>query len=211
MNQIKIGHYEMDAGLVYLPIGFIPDFLEAWDMATSTNALHYLWFKEFENHEAIDGILYAAAGTNAEIAAGSGFAAYDSGAIAPTITEWAATTNYALITSNAALCYVHPTVGADDEDGNIADRDAIFQVTADAGSSGATEPAWPVEVGGTVVDDGITWTKVNKATFYKGYQGVRIAAALNNNGQEMFYIAIQGDGGSRDLGDADGWEGGIYA
>ena len=33
-----------------------------------------------------------------------------------------------------------------------------YEVTADAGSSGGTEPTWPITIGSTVVDSGVTWT-----------------------------------------------------
>jgi hypothetical protein len=33
-----------------------------------------------------------------------------------------------------------------------------YEVTADTGSSGTTEPTWPTTIGATVVDSGITWT-----------------------------------------------------
>ena len=40
----------------------------------------------------------------------------------------------------------------------------LFEATADGGSSGSTEPVWlPVVGGGTIVDDGITWTGRNVA------------------------------------------------
>lgn len=67
-------------------------------------------------------------------------------------TQWAASTNY------AAGDYVYPK-----------DRRTgyLYRATTDAGSSGGTEPTftgaatdWPVIVGATVVDGGITWTCV---------------------------------------------------
>jgi len=38
-----------------------------------------------------------------------------------------------------------------------------YQVTTDAGSAGAGEPAWPTTIGGTVVDGGLTWTCITFA------------------------------------------------
>lgn len=34
----------------------------------------------------------------------------------------------------------------------------VYEATADAGSSGGSEPTWPTTPGNTVVDGGITWT-----------------------------------------------------
>lgn len=60
-----------------------------------------------------------------------------------TVSAWAATTNY------AAGNFVKPLA---------AENGYVYEVTTDAGSSGGSEPAWPVVIGNTVVDDGITWT-----------------------------------------------------
>ena len=55
---------------------------------------------------------------------------------------WQATNNYAL------GAVVIPTVP----------NGRYYEATADAGSSGASQPTWPTTIGTTVVDDGITWT-----------------------------------------------------
>ena len=60
------------------------------------------------------------------------------------LTDWAATTNYAVGDLVKALSSANPTL--------------YFHATADAGSSGGSEPTWPTTVGATVVDSGITWT-----------------------------------------------------
>jgi len=51
--------------------------------------------------------------------------------------------------------YVEPTVA----------NGYLYEATADAGSSAATEPVWPTTLGATVVDSGITWTCRAKNTF----------------------------------------------
>lgn len=55
---------------------------------------------------------------------------------------WVASTNYAI--GNI----VRPTVP----------NGYRYEATADTGSAGGSEPAWPTTVGATVVDSGITWT-----------------------------------------------------
>jgi len=59
-----------------------------------------------------------------------------------TYTAWAATTNYAVGDIRV------PTV----------DNGYYYTVTADAGSSGGSQPTWPTTIDSTVVDSGITWT-----------------------------------------------------
>ena len=209
MSQIKIGHWEQDGALVYIPCGFKPDWMLLMDQnSASGSAVFYVWWRELTTAATPKDGFSINDGTDAELADGSGFSVYDTGSATPTITEWAASTNYALKTSDATLCFVHPTVDATDEDGNIADRDAIYEVSVDAGSSGSTEPAWPVEIGGIVVDSGITWKKVNEATFRKGYQSFGCAAAIQTDSYEFWYIAIQGDT-VEDHGDVLTWPGGV--
>ena len=62
--------------------------------------------------------------------------------------DWAASTNFAV--GDRVVC--RPTYGT------TAARAFIYECTADAGSSGASEPSWPTTAGNTVVDSGITWT-----------------------------------------------------
>lgn len=46
----------------------------------------------------------------------------------------------------------------------------LYQVTAiTTGNSGANEPNWPLVVGGTVVDGGVTWTAVGVSTWNPTY------------------------------------------
>ena len=173
-----------------------------------------MWWREMEDYDpttgtVIDGISVTS-GTDAELAAAGGFAAYDGSADAPTITTHVVSTAYVLLATTPSLCYVRPPVDATDEDGNIVDRDACFQCTT-AGTSSAIAPtAWPAVLGGTLTDGTVVWTRVNKPTFRKGYQGFRVAAAIQTNAYEMYYIAIQGDGGAQRLGDSVEWSDGIY-
>lgn len=57
-------------------------------------------------------------------------------------TDWGASTDYAVGD------YVTPTTP----------NGYVYECTADAGSSAASEPTFPTTIGSTVVDDGITWT-----------------------------------------------------
>lgn len=64
-------------------------------------------------------------------------------------SAWAATTNYSVND------YRKPT--AANANGHF------YIVTADAGSSGGSEPTWPTGHNATVVDGGITWTEVGES------------------------------------------------
>ena len=73
----------------------------------------------------------------------------------------------------------------------------------------ATEPTWPSADGAQVTDSvGNVWEKVNVSLQRGGYQGVVIAAAIQTNGQLMYYFALRADH-SVVHGDVDGWTDGI--
>lgn len=211
MNQIIVGHFEPDGGLIYLPIGFVPDLFRMQEMG-ATNPLFYTWYERQEDDEATgsqEGILDSG-GTKTLLADDGGFAAYDAGSELPTVTEWSAGATVVARSATAHGTYMKATVSGVDANGNEIDRSAIFEVTANT-TTGATEPNWPTVVGESAVDNHaspVRYEKVNVALFRGGYKGVRIAAALMTNGQEMYYEAIQADQ-SKDLEDVDGWTGGI--
>jgi hypothetical protein len=75
-------------------------------------------------------------------------------------SEWVALTNYVLND------YVVPTTL----------NGFVYRCTADAGSSGAGEPAaWPTVIGNTVVDGGITWTCDHVDSLYGSGAGVAVS------------------------------------
>lgn len=211
MSQIKVGHFEADGGLIYLPIGFIPDYFEMTAKgASSTNAIVYKWFRELEDHDSIDGWSFTD-GTDAEITAGSGIAAYDSGSELPSISDWSATASKTARSATAPGSYVKGTTSGTNADGQDVDREAIFECVAGA-TTGSTEPTWPVEIGeNSALDGDVIWQLVDTPKFRAGYQGVRLAASMTGlaNGNEGYYIAIQADS-SEDHGDVDSWASGIY-
>ena len=207
MSQIKIGKFTSDGGLVYLPIGFEPNWVEVVARgASSTNALVYKWNSLLaELSTVIDGWAFAAAGTNAEIASASGISTYDSASEGPTISTWTQTVGSAATARSATAhgTYVRPSTSSS------TDRSAIFECVTD-GDSAATEPTWPAAVGEQVTDGTTVWERVNVATKRVGYKGIKLAASMTGlaDSNEGYYIAIEGDD-VVDHGDVDGWTGGI--
>ena len=218
MNKINVGHYTQDGGIIYLPIGYVPDYFMAVDFHTNTNIIFYHWFERMEDDQATgkqEGISVAE-GVTANMADDAGIIAYDTGAALPKIYEWAASTTTltqkdggAATTSRAARSatahgtYIHPT-----ED-SAMDRDAVMECVTASGSTGATEPTWPKEIGGQVADSSNVWERVNVSTLRGGYQGVCIQDNIQSDGQEMYYLALMADR-SIDHGDVDGWTDGVY-
>ena len=210
MNQIKVGHFEADGGLVNLPLGFIPDYIKVVDFFTDTNIEINYWWRRMEQDQASgkqEGFSVLE-GITANLADAGGITAYDTGAQSPAsgtgagqLAEWAASTSYTARTATAPGSYVKPTVSSP------TDRGAVFECVT-GGTSGSTEPTWPDAIGANVLDSTPVWKRVDLSLQRGGYQGVVIAAALTTNGQEVYYLALQADQ-VVDHGDVDGWGSGI--
>lgn len=203
-NIIKVGQYLQDGGLINLPIGFVPDYIELANRDL-TNTIFIKWWKLMETDDisgSQEGISITE-GTTADLADAGGITAYDTGAQTPTIEEWttARSTAATARTATAAGTYIKPTVSS------VADRGSIFECVT-AGTGGATEPTWPDADGENVTDGSTVWKKVNVSLQRGGYQGVVIAAALMTDGQLMYYKAVLADQAVVH-GDVDGWTDGI--
>lgn len=207
--QLKCGHFEPDGAITYIPVGFKPDLLLVVELGV-TNPLFYWWWGLMETDEAAnskEGIADTA-GVKTKLADNGGFAAYNTGAEGPTVVDWSGTLTVTARTSTAHGTYVRPTTAGTDIDGRSADRSALFEAVAGT-TTGSTQPSWPVEIGQqSATDNGVIWEKVNESTVRVGYQGFRIADALNTDGQEIYFAAFQADS-VEDLGDVTGWTGGV--
>ena len=210
MNQIKVGHFEADGGLVNLPLGFIPDYIKVVDFFTDTNIEINYWWRRMEQDQGTgkqEGYSVLE-GITANLADAGGITAYNTGAQSPAsgtgagqLAEWAASTSYTARTATAPGSYVKPTVSSP------TDRGAVFECVT-GGTSGSTEPTWPDAIDETVLDSTPVWKRIDLSLQRGGYQGVVIAAALTTNGQEVYYLALQADQ-VVDHGDVDGWGSGI--
>ena len=210
--QFITGHFECDGSAIYVPIGFIPDYFFMCDASYTTNTIFYHWWKALEDGAfttALEGFSVSQ-GVTADLATTAGILGYDTGTESPTVTEWTTAVSLAATarTATARGTLVKPTDSGLNVDGVKADRSAIFECVT-AGTGAATEPVWPVSIGGQVTDNGTVFELVNQASVRAGYQGVRIAAALMTDGDEHFFNAFQADQ-STDFGDVDSWPGGIY-
>ena len=205
MPQIVTGHYTQDGSLVYLPIGFIPDWLQ-WVDYTTAILIHY-WFEMMEDDEASgsqEGILDDGDGTYSKNADDGGFTAYDTESAFPTINEWTQARSTAATARSATAdgTFIKPTTSS------ITDREAVFECVT-AGTGGDTEPTWPDNIGGQVTDSSTVWERVNQPTKRQGYKGVCVSGTIQTNGQEAYFLALQADD-AKDWGDVDGWASGVY-
>jgi len=217
MSQIVTGHWEPDGSDVYIPCGFVPDFLFAANFGASTELLYYWWGGEMEDAETTAGLADDGAGVLSKMTEGEGFNGYDSGIQAPygvsgdavAILDWAASDAYAARTAGVHGSYVNATSTGVDDNGLIVDRSAIFECVT-AGTSDSSEPVWPSAIGATgPSDNGVVWEKVtNVATFLGGYKGFLACNDIQVDGEEFYYLAILADE-VIDHGDVVNWAGGV--
>jgi hypothetical protein len=212
MNQIAVGHYEQDGGLVYIPIGFIPDYLLLCDLGADTAIVFYHWWERQEDDEASgkqEGVSVTE-GVTANLADSGGITAYDTGTEAPTVNSWttARSTAATARTATANGTFIKPTTSGLLDTGEAADISLVFECVT-AGTGGSSEPAWNPSVGENTVDGSTVWECIPEPTVRKGYKGVAVAAALQTDGQEMYYLGFQADS-SEDLGDSGDWTDGVY-
>lgn len=208
MAQIVTAHWECDGGLIYVPFGFVPDWVRIFDINTDTNIIVYEWFSAMEDDAATgyqEGISFTE-GVTANLADAAGITAYDSESAAPTVTTWtqAVSTAATARTSTTEGTFVRPATTSK------GDKSAIFECVT-AGTGAATEPDWDTDapgIGDRLTDGDTVFERVNKPLYRKGYQGICIAAALMTDSREMYALAIQADR-SMDLGDVATWTDGI--
>lgn len=204
-NQIKVGQFIQDGGLVNLPLGFVPDYIE-FANRDLTNTVFTKWWKLMETNDisgSQEGIAIADGGGTTDLADAGGITAYDTGTQTPTIEEWteARSTAATARTATAPGTYIKPTVSSS------ADRGSVFECVT-AGTGDSAEPTWPDADGENVTDGTTVWKKVNVSLQRGGYQGVVIAAAIQTDGQLMYYFALMADQAVVH-GDVDGWTDGV--
>jgi len=214
MNKIKVGHFLGDGGIVYLPLGFVPDYFRMCDIdSTVTNAAVAIheWFERMQDDEATGSqegwaLGFATLGYTTLHADDAGITAYNTGSQRPTVTDYATlisgSTTPTAKTATAPGTYAKPSTTS------ATDRSAIFECVGSTGAC-AAEPTWPDAVGEQVTDSGSNiWERVDVSLERGGYQGVCIQDDIQTNTHEYYYLALQADQ-SIDHGDVDGWTDGI--
>lgn len=211
MGQIVTFHYEPDGSDVYLPLGFVPDYVELMELGAS-DVLYIRWFEMQEDDEASgsqEGVADDGDGTASKCADSQGIIAYDTASQLPTVTNWSAGLTVVARAVGVHGTYIRPSTTGAAAQG--MDREAIFEVVTNT-TTGTTEPTWPAAIGERVSDNHgspVVYERVNVALTRVGYQGIVVANERQTDAQEMYGIAIQADR-SIDFGDVTGWTGGVY-
>jgi len=89
--------------------------------------------------------------------------------------------NVITLDSSAGILWTSQAYSLNDVVNSTDDTDVLSFECTTAGTSGGTEPTWPVIVGGTVVDGGVTWTaRTPKAWEYAMVTASRAINAFRN-------------------------------
>lgn len=142
-------------------------------------------FMEFDN--AGVSYLFLCDGTNAYVINAAGTVTQ----VNQTYSAWVGTTNYAI--GNRVV----PTVA----------NGYYYEVTTDAGSSGGAQPTWPITIGSTVVDGGITWTCEGE---YGGFPSPHVPTPEFIDGYMLLPGYNSNDIYNSDVDNIYGWGGGNF-
>ena len=137
-------------------------------------------FEPFDNGGV--SYLFLADGTNAYVIDTSGTVTQ----VNQTYSAWVGSTNYTI--GNRVV----PTVA----------NGYYYEVTTDAGSSSGTQPTWPISIGTTVVDGGITWTCMGE---YGGFPSPHVPTPKFIDGYMFLPLANSLDIYNSDTDNIYGW------
>ena len=165
-NQIKVGQFKQDGGLINLPLGFIPDYIELANRDL-THTVFTKWWHLMQTNDisgSQEGIAIADGGGTTDLGDAAGITAYDTGVQTPKTGEWEASsstidekdgTSITIVAKSATApgTYVFPTVSSP------TDRQAIFEAVTVGGNTGTTEPTWPASIGENVTDGSLVWKR----------------------------------------------------
>lgn len=178
-------HYWGNTSKYYAVIGskLYENSTEKQTLSTSSGEVGFM---EFDN--AGVEYLFLCDGTNAYVINAAGTVTQ----VNQTYSAWTASTNYSVGDRRI------PTVV----------NGYYYEVTTDAGSSHATtEPTWPITIGETVVDGGITWICAGE---YGGFPTPHVPTPEFIDGYMLLPALNNGDIYNSDVDNIYGWGGGNF-
>ncbi len=217
MSKINSGQFVADGNEVDVEVGFVPDFVIAFEGLEETSPSPHFWFRS-----AIDGIssdaefgilLTGTTGvTTKHAAAINGFAPLDTQALRLLLPNPAGGDDLATALPSAFVAgTAQPTARTATALGTVTkpsiglENGLVFENTTSSGTYG-TEPTWPTVDGDSVTDDNSNiWIAREENNENRGVKGFTLGATgqTDTDGWKWIAFASDKENADRDMANSD--------
>ena len=201
--KMNTGSFIADGLAVNVDVGFIPDFVIAFEGCEEGNPQLHYWMRErIDAASALGqfGFLDTAGTKSTHAAAANGFASLDTVAPklmlpAPSGTGEAIATLPVPFVAGTAQPTARTTtvVGTVVKSSNSQEKGFVYECTVSAGVYGTEPTAWPTVPGQTVSDGTNTWICRESKIKNVGVKGFTLGATGQTDGDEWTWIAFAAD------------------
>ena len=201
--KMNTGSFIADGLAVNVDVGFIPDFVIAFEGCEEGDPQIHYWMRErIDAASALGqfGFLDTAGTKSTHAAAANGFASLDTVAPklmlpAPSGTGEAISDlplNWTTARSTAATARSTTAVGTVIKPTAGKENGFVYECTT-AGTGSATEPTWPTVLGDTVTDGSTVWTCRESKIKNVGVKGFTLGATGQTDSDEWSWVAFAAD------------------
>jgi len=210
MSKMNSGQFTADGNAVNVDVGFIPDFVIAFEGLEETSPSPHYWFRSAIDSLTADGQFgLLVTGTDGIVtkhaAAVNGFAPLDTEALRVILPNPAGGEDLAAALPDGFVAgTAQPTARTATALGTVTkpslglENGLIFECTTSTGVYG-TEPTWPTVAGDTVTDDqSNVWTAREEKNENRGIKGFTLGATGQTDTDGWKWVAFGSDKESPD-------------
>ena len=216
MSKMNSGQFVADGNEVDVEVGFIPDFVIAFEGLEETSPNPHFWFRSAIDAISSDGefglLMTGTTGVITKHAAAiNGFAPLDSQALKVILSNPAGGDDLATDLPDAFVAgTAQPTARTATALGTVTkpslgnENGLIAECTTSGGVYG-TEPTWPIIAGETVSDGNNTWTMREEKNENRGIKGFTLGATgqTDTDGWKWVAFAADKENEDRDMSNFD--------
>lgn len=217
MGKMNSGQFVADGNAVDVEVGFIPDFVIAFEGLEETSPSPHFWFRSADDALSKDGqfglLLTGSTGVVTKHAAAiNGFAPLDTTALRLLLPNPAGGKDLAVALPDAFVAgTAQPTARTATALGTVTkpslgnENGYVAECTTSAGVYG-TEPTWPAKAGATVTDDqNNVWTMREENVKNTGIKGFTLGATgqTDTDGWKWVAFATDKENPDRDMANFD--------
>ncbi len=215
--KMNSGQFVADGNEVDVEVGFVPDFVIAFEGLEETNAQVHYWFRSAIDSASSDaefGILDTGGTKTKHAAAVNGFAPLDEVALRVLLPNpaggddlAAALPNpYTVARSTAATARDASSLGTvlKPSVDNVAAKFGLIYECTTAGT-GSAEPTWPTVAGQSILDNDVEYIAREENSENRGVKGFTLGATGQTDSDEWKWVAFAADKESvdRDMANFD--------